>query len=291
MSVDTRVPDTGAGGVIGAPVGRSRRRRRSVLATWLPPLGTLLVVLGVWYYISYVALDADRRFLLPPPHQVIQTAFLDKANAEPLYRALALSAGVAMAGLAIAIVLGMSVAVLMSQARWVERAVYPWAVVLQTIPILALVPLIGFWFDFGMFSRLLVVVLISIFPIISTTLFGLRSVEPANHDLFRLYGASRWNRLWKLQWPSALPSIVNGLRISAGLSVIGSVVGDFFFLQGEPGLGVLMQIYRQNLRSEQLFGAVILSSLLGLVVFWLFGLLGKWAVGSWHQTHSDLVAE
>jgi NitT/TauT family transport system permease protein len=215
---------------------------------------------------------------------VVREAFLNGGNFESLIRALGLTAGVAMAGLGVAIVLGIALGVLMSQARWVERAVYPWAVVLQTIPILALVPLIGFWFDFGLFSRILVCVLIAIFPIISTTLFGLRSVEPADHDLFTLYGASRRARLTKLQWPAALPAIFAGLRISAGLAVIGAVVGDFFFKQGQPGIGVLMEVYRQSLRSEQLFGAVILTSLLGLVVFWFFGWLARRVVGSWHET-------
>src|SRR6185369_6819953 len=108
-------------------------------------------------------------------------------------------------------------------------------------------------------------VLIAIFPIISTTLFGLRGVERADHDLFTLYGSSRGKRLRKLEWPAAVPAIL------AGLSVIGAIVGDFFFKQGAIGIGQLMDIYRQSLRSEQLFGAVILASLLGLVVFWIFG--------------------
>ena len=263
-------------------------RRRRGPGGWLrlvvPPFVLFLVVMGIWYLVSYKLLDSDRRFLLPPPHRVVKVAFLDRGNAEVLFRALGLTAGVAMAGLAIAMVLGIGTAVLMSQARWIERAIYPWAVVLQTIPILALAPLIGFWFDFGLFSRTLVCVLISIFPIISTTLFGLRGVERADHDLFTLYGSSRGKRLRKLEWPAALPAIFAGLRIAAGLSVIGAVVGDFFFKQGQIGIGQLMEIYRQNLRSEQLFGAVILSSLLGLVVFWLFGWLARLVVGSWHET-------
>jgi NitT/TauT family transport system permease protein len=267
-------------------VGPVRRRRgaRSVLALAGPPFVLFLAVLGLWYLISYRVLDPDRRFLLPPPHEVVEVAFLDRGNLEVLLRALALTAGVAMAGLGIAIVLGIGLGVLMSQARWVERAVYPWAVVLQTIPILALVPLIGFWFQFGLLSRILVCVLVAVFPIISTTLFGLRGVDRGDHDLFTLYGASRGARLAKLQWPAALPAIFAGLRISAGLAVIGAVVGDFFFKQGQPGIGVLMEVYRQGLRSEQLFGAVILTSLLGLVVFWLFGWLARRVVGSWHET-------
>ena len=121
---------------------------------------------------------------------------------------------------------------------------------------------------------MLVCVLIAIFPIISTTLFGLRSVDRVPPRPVHPVRAGRLTRLVKLQWPTALPAIFAGLRISAGLAVIGAIVGDFFFKQGELGIGALMEVYRQNLRSEQLFGAVILSSLLGVLVFWLFGLPG-----------------
>ena len=263
---------------------RRRRGPLGLLRLAVPPFLLFAVVIGVWYLVSYRVLDPERRFLLPPPHRVVTVAFLDKGNAQVLFQALGLTAGVAMAGLAVAAVLGIGLGVLMSQARWIERAVYPWAVVLQTIPILALVPLIGFWFNFGLFSRVLVCVLIAIFPIISTTLFGLRGVDRDDHDLFTLYGATRGARLRKLEWPAALPAIFAGLRISAGLSVIGAIVGDFFFKEGQLGIGALMEVYRQNLRSEQLFGAVILSSLLGLVVFWFFGWLARLVVGSWHQS-------
>jgi len=268
-----------------------RRGPLHLLRLAVPPFLLFAAVIGVWYLVSYKLLDPERRFLLPPPHRIVKVAFLDQGNLQVLMQALGLTAAVAMAGLAVAALLGIGLGVLMSQARWIERAVYPWAVVLQTIPILALVPLIGFWFNFGLFSRVLVCVLIAVFPIISTTLFGLRGVDRGDHDLFTLYGASRGKRLRKLEWPAALPAIFAGLRISAGLSVIGAIVGDFFFKQGELGIGALMEVYRQGLRSEQLFGAVILSSLLGLVVFWFFGFLARRVVGSWHETASDLVAE
>ena len=280
----------GADALVAAETGDSPppvRRRRGPLALLrlaVPPFLLFAAVIGLWYLVSYKILDEQRRFLLPPPHRIVEVAFLDRANFEVLIQALALTAGVAMMGLAVAAVLGIGLAVLMSQARWVERAVYPWAVVLQTIPILALAPLIGFWFEFGLFSRTLVCVLVAIFPIVSTTLFGLRGVSRSDHDLFTLYGASRAKRLRKLEWPAALPAIFAGLRIAAGLSVIGAIVGDFFFKQGAIGIGQLMDIYRASLRSEQLFGAVILSSLLGLLVFWLFGWLARRVIGSWHET-------
>ena len=156
--------------------------------------------------------------------------------------------------------LGISLAVLMSQAKWVERSIFPYAVALQTVPILALTPPIGQFFDFNFRSRVIVCVIISLFPIIANTLFGLLSADQGHHDLFRLHGASRWTRLWKLQFPGALPAIFVGLRISAGLSVIGAIVGDFFFRRGDPGLGVLITNYQSRLQSEQMYGALILAS-------------------------------
>ncbi len=253
----------------------------------LPPIVVLVAVLSGWYTMSYLVLDADRRFLLPPPHDVLTVGFLDRHNRAELLRGLALSAEVAMLGLGIAAVLGIGLAVLMTQASWLERSLYPYFVVLQTVPILALVPLFGFWFGFGMSSRVLVCVLIALFPMIANTLFGLRSVPTGHSELFRLHRAGRRRRLVKLALPTALPAIFTGLRISGGLSVVGAIVGDFFFKQGEPGIGVLLDLYRQRLQSEQLFAAVILSCLLGIVVFWLFGFLARQLVGGWHESAQD----
>jgi NitT/TauT family transport system permease protein len=290
MSVDTDLPDRSDAVVPGATLATARlvpSGRRRWLSYWGPPFVVLLLMIGLWYAITYLLLDPQRRFLLPPPHAVLQVGFLDPFNLQELLEALWLSARVAMVGLGIAIVIGVLVAIAMSQARWVERSLYPYAVILQTIPILALVPLFGFWFGFGLSSRVLVCVLIALFPIIANTLFGLRSVEQDHHDLFTLHNAGRLTRLWKLQLPAALPSIFTGLRISAGLSVIGAIVGDFFFKQGEPGIGILIDLYRSRLQSEQMFAAIILSSLFGVIVFWFFGFLARRIVGGWHQSARD----
>jgi NitT/TauT family transport system permease protein len=263
--------------------GAKLRRR---LSTVLPPALVLVAALGVWYLASYVLLSPDRRFLLPPPHAVLEVGFGNQDNFAELATALGHSAEVALTGLAIATGLGVGLAILMSQARWLERSLYPYAVVLQTIPILALVPLLGFWFGFGFGSRVLVCVLVAIFPIIANTLFGLRSTDRNLSDLFTLHRAGRFVRLLRLQLPGALPAILTGLRVSAGLSVIGAIVGDFFFKQGRPGIGILIDLYRQRLQSEQLFAAVLLSSFFGVVVFWTFGLLARLLVGGWHVSET-----
>jgi NitT/TauT family transport system permease protein len=259
-------------------------RRRIPFAQIAAPFGVFLLVLGGWLFISYVLLAPRRRFLMPPPQDVVRIGFLDRNNLAEIMSALWSTAQVAIVGLIVAIIIGTLIAVAMIQARWIEWSIYPWAVVLQTIPILAIVPLIGFWFEFGFSSRVIVCVLISLFPIITNTLFGLKSTDRSQHDLFTLQHATRWQRLTKLQLPGALPAILSGWRIAAGLSVVGAIVGDFFFRQGDPGIGRLIDDYRSRLQSEQLFAAVAVSSLLGLLVFWGFGLLGQALVGSWHES-------
>jgi NitT/TauT family transport system permease protein len=253
-----------------------------VRTRWLPPALAFAVFLGLWYLVSEVLLDDDRRFLLPPPHAVVKVSFLDSFNRTDILSALWLSTWIAALGLLIAIVLGMAIGIAMSQARWVERSLYPYAVILQCIPTLAMVPVIGFWFDFGLTSRLIVTVLIAIFPIISSTLFGLQSAERGQHELFTLHRSSRLTRLWRLQLPAALPMILTGFQVAATLAVVGSVVGDFFFKQGDAGIGVLIDFYRARLQSEQLFGAALAASLLGVVAFWSFGLLNRVVTGGWY---------
>jgi len=186
-------------------------------------------------------------------------------------------------GLAIAAALGILWAILMSQFRWFERSTYPYAVILQCIPILALVPLIGVWFGYEFNARTIVCVMIALFPMVANTLFGLRSVEKSQRELFQLQKASRFTVLTKLQLPAALPAIFLGLRTSAGLAVVGAIVGDFFFQRGTPGIGSLMNVYTSGLEYPQLFAAIIGSALLGVLMFFLFGLIGKLAVGKWYD--------
>ncbi|MFF1569399.1 ABC transporter permease [Streptomyces sp. NPDC058293] len=263
-------------GSAGAAAPAPLRPRRGPVA--------LLAPIGLWYAVSYLLLAPARRFLVPPPHQVLRVAVLDWTHLQPMLQALALTAQVALSGLAIAAALGITGAVVMSRARWLERSLYPYAVILQTVPILAIVPLIGLWFGFGFTSRVVVCVLIALFPLIANTLFGLQSVDRAHHDLFTLQKASRWARLRKLELPAALPAIFTGLRTSSGLSVIGAIVGDMFFKQGAAGIGTLLDVYRSRLQSEDLFAAIILASLFGVAVFALFTLVSRLAIGSWHAS-------
>lgn len=284
------------------PTSGSKATGRTLAELILGPLAVFSAVIAVWYLIAWRYLpgllgqddtgpDAALRLrntLLPYPHDVVNEAFLNWENLQELLLGLWLDIKLSFFGLAISIVMGVSAAVAMSQAKWVERSFYPYAVFLQTVPVLALVPLIGLFLGFGFGARLLVVVIISLFPIVTNTLFGLRSAERDLHDLFTLHDASRWTRLIKLQLPAALPAMFTGFQISAGLSVIGAIVGDFFFGRGDKGLGNLIQLFVNRLKPEQLWGALAFSTALGLFVFVMFGWLRTRLTASWYEgTESD----
>jgi NitT/TauT family transport system permease protein len=260
----------------------NRRVMRRLLPVVAPPLGFAFLLTAVWYLFSYLVLEPNRRFLVPLPHELWTEGFGDPVRFSQLASGFWTTSKVAIAGLGIAIAFGVAFAIFMGLAQWIERSFYPWAVVLQTIPVLALVPLVGLWFGFGFTGRLLVCVLISVFPIITNTLFGLMSGDWGLHDLLTLHGAGRMSRLRKLELRAALPAMFTGFRIAAGLSVIGAIVGEFFFQRGERGLGNLLDLYRGRLETAEMFAALLLSSALGIGMFWVFTWLGNVLTRSWH---------
>jgi NitT/TauT family transport system permease protein len=266
-------------------------KKRFVFSDYFGPSIVFVFFIGLWYLLSEVILPPQKRFLLPTPHKVIDEGFLvwrtgERRGFQPILVSVWDTAKVALIGLAITIVVGMFLAIIMSTSRWLERATWPYLVAVQSAPILALTPLIRALIDGTQRQRLFVVVLIAIFPIVSNTLFGLVSADKSQHELFTLQGASRWTRLTKLQFPAALPNIFVGLRISAGLAVIGAVVGDFSFRQGGVvGIGAQIDVYRNRLWGAELIASIIMASVLGLVVFLAFGLLSRRAIGKWHITN------
>jgi len=283
-SVDTSAVDSSAvdsSAVTSSGNVSTKKRSRFDLRIVLPPVLTGGLILGIWYFVSYVILDPKRRFLLKPPHEVWNVGFANGDNFSEMMEGLLATSKTAFWGLLSAILLGFLLAVIMSQAKFVERAIFPYAVVLQAIPILAIVPLIGFWFGYGFMPRVFICVIIALFPIIVNTLFGLLSADQGLHDLLTLHNTGRVTRLRKLMFPAALPAVFAGLRISAGLSVIGAIVGDFYFGQGEVGIGQLLKRYAARLEGEQLLAAVIVSSGLGVLVFTLFGWIANRVVGKW----------
>jgi NitT/TauT family transport system permease protein len=285
------VPGTDAGAVediiLDAPP--PVQKDRFEISTVIGPIVMFAVFLGIWQWFHEVGMRLvfDKPgFLLPSPVTVVDQAFLNAGPRGKLLGGLGWTAVVAGIGLLITIVVGMTLAVVMARAKWAERAVYPYLVALQATPVLAIVPVIAAIFPEGMGPRIFVCVMISIFPVASNTLFGLLSADKGQHDLFTLSEVSRFTRLRKLQFPSAMPAIFTGFRISAGLSVIGAVVGEQFFRSGGmPGIGIIIEEYRQKIKFPLIYGGLILIAALGIAVFLFFGWLTKVVVGHWHESN------
>lgn len=265
-----------------------KAHRGMAIWTYLAPLITFVIIIGAWYFISYVRMDAvRRRTALPAPHTVWEDGLLvweDRKGLKPILEALLVTSRVALIGLGISIAIGVLLAIVMNTAKWAERSIFPYAVIIQVTPILALVPLIRNWYGFGIPARVVVCVLIAIFPVITNTLFGLQSAKEGHHDLFTLHHAGWFTRLWRLEMPGAMPAFLTGLRIAAGGSVIGAVVGDFFFRQGEIGLGRLIDNYQKDTRIPELFTATIVACLFGIAIFLIVGWISNRTLRHWHES-------
>lgn len=222
-----------------------------------------------------------KAFLVPPPSAVFQTMVHDWPE---LFGALAKTSAGALLGFVLSAAGGIAIAVFLSSSRAIQDAFYPYAVFFQTVPVIAIAPLLVIWFGYGMRTVVASAFLVSIFPVIANTLTGILSTDSALRDLFRLYGASSAATLWKLRFPAALPQILTGLRIAGGLAVIGAIVGEFI---GGEGLGSVVDIARTQQRTDKVFAAVLLASALGLGLFGFINLLSRLALRRWHASEQS----
>ncbi|MEI7505221.1 MAG: ABC transporter permease [Actinomycetes bacterium] len=270
----------------------SRISQNRRISTVVLPFITFIVFLSIWY--AYAKLHYDnpvqRRNALPYPHEIVTDGFLpfnDKVNGlRPILGYMWPTVKVTLLGLLIAVVLGVFVATLMNLSKGIEKSLFPYAVILQTVPILAITPLLTELFGEELGVRLVVTVLVAIFPVMTNMLFGLQSTDRAFHDLFTLNQASRWTRLIKLELPSALPSLMTGIRIASGSAVIGSVVADFFFAKGEKGIGYYIRTRQQQaIQRPEMFAGTITASLFGIAMFIVIGWITSRAIRNWHDSN------
>lgn len=242
----------------------------------LPPLIPLVVITFAleWMVRSGVVPS----YLVPAPSAVLKALFDSR---DELAAAMAKTSAAAVIGFVLSTLTGVAIAVLLSSSRGIQRAFYPYAVFFQTVPIIAIAPLLVIWFGYGMQTVIASAFIVSIFPVIANTLTGLLSTDPALRDLFRLYGASATVTLVKLRFPAALPQILTGLRVASGLAVIGAIVGEFI---GGQGLGSVVDVARTQQRVDKVFAAVLLASLLGLALFGLINLISAVTLRRWHAS-------
>jgi NitT/TauT family transport system permease protein len=245
----------------------------------LPPLATLVGAAGL----AEALIRALRvsPLLLPPPSAVASAAF---AQAGTLLPALWLTTQSVLIGLALSTTAGVAAAIALSSSRWVERAFYPYAIFFQTVPIVAIAPLLVIWFGYGSRAVVAAAFIVSLFPVIANTLAGLHSVDPDLRDLFRLHGAGRLATLRKLGFPWALPNILTGVRIAAGLAVIGAIVGEFV---GGGGLGLVVLGAMREQRTDLVFAAVLYASGLGLALFAAVDVVCRLALRRWQQRATE----
>jgi NitT/TauT family transport system permease protein len=218
-------------------------------------------------------------FLVPAPSKVIASIVRDWPD---LWRATWDTTLASLMGFGMSALFGILIAIALSSSAWVQRAFYPYAVFFQTVPIIAIAPLLVIWFGW---NRTVVAsaFIVSIFPIIANTLTGLLSTDPALRDLFQLYNARRLAILFKLRLPFALPHVLTGLRIAAGLAVIGAIVGEF--ITGS-GIGGSIMVSRQQSRVDKVFAGLLLASLLGIGLFMMINVISRLALRHWHASEA-----
>ncbi len=244
----------------------------------LAPLAAIAVVIVLWW--GCKALFGIESFILPSPLEVVH-AFAE--DPRTFLIGSMESASAAAIGFSIAAVLGVLLASALSLSTRVERSVYPLTLFFQMVPLIAIAPLLVVWLGYGKPTIIASAAIVSIFPVIANTLQGLRSANPHLIELFQLLRASKLTTWWRLALPSAVPNIVTGLRISAGLASIGTIAGEFIAgVGGERApLGVLVMTGLRSFRTDRVFVAVLLAALVGFVVFGCVGVLSRLLLRRW----------
>jgi NitT/TauT family transport system permease protein len=252
--------------------------------TWPKILMPLLIgILSLSAWEIAVRVNDVPHYVLPPPSVIWQTLLRD-------WHSLSVSLGITLqitfAALAVAAGLGLALAVLFAQSKWIELSLFPYAVVLQVTPIVAIAPLIIIWVDDIRIALLICAWIVAFFPILSNTTLGLNSADHNLVDLFRLYRASRFQQLVFLRLPSALPLFLAGLRISGGLALIGAIVAEFVAGTGGRASGLAYRILEAGyqLQIPRMFAALLLICLTGIAIFLVLGLIQHLALRHWHES-------
>lgn len=260
---------------------RSRTAPLERLGRWLLPIA--IMVLAIWLWDRICVWNGIPRYILPRPGEVVGTLLTDW---QLLSSSLLVTLKITFLSLILATVGGVGLAVLFAQSKWVEMSFFPFAIVLQVTPIVAVFPLINIYVDNQTAKLLLCAWIVAFFPILSNTTLGLNSVDRNLLDLFRLNGASRWQELRLLRLPAAMPYFLGGLRIAGGLSLIGAVVAEFVAGAAGQQSGLASRIieagYRLN--APRLFAALLLISLTGILIFLALTLVSHLILRRWHES-------
>lgn len=259
----------------------ARRRRLDVIGTWTMPI--IMIALGLFIWDRIVVLNNIPHFILPGPGRVWDTLVADLPL---LLNALWITLSITGMALIVAVIGGAGLAILFKQSRLMEMSLYPYAVILQVTPIVAIAPLIFIYVESRLAGLLICAWLVAFFPVLSNTTLGLNSTDHNLRDLFKIYGASRWQRLRFLELPSALPYFLGGLRIAGGLALIGAVVAEYVAGTGGIGSGLAFTIleagYRLNI--PRMFAALLLIAATGILIYAILSFLSWLLLHKWHES-------
>lgn len=259
----------------------ARRQRLLKVARWALPSLVMVLALGLWQ--AYVAIAAVPHYILPSPLHIGKTIIADWHILQP---AMLVTGRLTLYALLLAIAGGVLLAVAFTQSRWVEMSLFPYAVILQVTPVVAIAPLLQIYMDSAFSAALLCAWIVAFFPILSNTTIGLKSADHNLRDLFTIYRASGWQRLRLLAAPSALPYFLGGLKIAGGLALIGAVVAEFVIGRAGTGLGLASTLLEASYRFNfgRLYGALVLISVMGVLMFALMSLISYLALFRWHES-------
>ena len=261
-----------------------RNRTRSAFIDALPPVVVGLVIVAGWELACRVF--AIPVYLFPAPSRIAQAIATDTPG---LMRALWSTLKVALIALGLSTLIGAAVAFLFVQSRLIERSFFPYAVILQVTPIVAVAPLIIILVKNTQLALIICATIIAVFPIISNTTIGLRSVESGHQNLFAINRATRLQGLLYLRIPSALPFFFAGLRIASGLALIGAVVAEFVAGTGGRSAGLAYEILQAGFQLDipRMFAALFLITVTGVLLFLSMVGLSKLALGRWHESEAE----
>lgn len=245
------------------------------------PLAIFVLVIGGWEYV--VRANGIPPYILPAPSVIARTLVSDWPS---LWPSLVVTLRLTFLALAAAVVGGVGLALLFAQSRLIELSLFPYAVMLQVTPVISIAPLIIIYVDNTTAALLICAWIVAFFPILANTTLGLNSADHNLVNLFQLYGASRWQILWNLRLPAAMPYFLGGLRIAGGLSLIGAVVAEFAAGAGGTATGLAFRILEAGYRLQipRLFAALILISVAGILIFLLFSAISHLALRHWHES-------
>jgi NitT/TauT family transport system permease protein len=254
------------------------------VTTWqkiLAPVVIGLVVLGLWEFIVWKA--EVPYYILPGPWRIFRTLIADWGT---LSGSLWITLQITGLALLAAVLLGGLLSILFTQSKWLEFSLFPYAIILQVTPIVAIAPLIIIWVNDTLLSLLICAWIVAFFPILSNTILGLNSADHNLINLFQLYGASRWQTLRYLRLPAALPYFLGGLRISGGLALIGAVVAEFVAGSGGTASGLAFRILEAGyqLKIPRMFAALAMVSGAGIVIFLVLSLISHLLLRRWHES-------